>query len=164
MLSDMKPWLLFSCAALMLLASPFLGIWFTGKPLSPYLEFPPRPVPIAAPEFSWPAFALMLAFIAGAIAPFVWRFLSAPPTGNVSMQGRRPLPGWGWAALVLLGASWALAWTRITWFEPLQAHTFTPLWLSYIGVVNALTVRRKGSSIFTREPARFGLLFPDRKS
>jgi hypothetical protein len=102
----------------------------------------------------------MLAFIAGAIAPFVSRFLSAPPTENVSMQGRRPLPGWGWAALVLLGASWALAWTRITWFEPLQSHTFTPLWLGYIGVVNALTVRRKGGSILTRQPARFALLFP----
>jgi hypothetical protein len=156
----MKLWALFSCAALVLLGGPILGVWLAGKPLGPYLELPPRPLSVEAPAFSWAAFTFMLAFIVGVITPFAWRFLSAPPTKNISMQSGRPLPDWGWAALLLVGASWTLAWTRFTWFEPLQSHTFTPLWLGYIGVVNALTVRRKGSSILTGQPARFALLFP----
>jgi hypothetical protein len=66
---------------------------------------------------------------------------------------------WGWAALAWVAASWVLAWTRFPWFEAFQQHTFTPLWLGYIGVVNALTVQRAGSCLLTREPARFAALF-----
>lgn len=73
---------------------------------------------------------------------------------------RRDFPIWGWAALLWLAASSMLAWTRFSWFEPFQPHTFTPLWLGYIGVVNALTVWRAGNSLLTREPLRFAALFP----
>jgi hypothetical protein len=156
----MRLWALFSCAALVLLAGPLLGVWLTGKPLSPYLELPPRPGPIPASGFSWPVFGLMLAFVAATVAPFVWRFLNAPHSPNGFTPARKALPVWGWAVLLLLLASWTLAWTRFTWFESLQPHTFTPIWLGYIGVVNALTVRRKGSSLLSRQPARFMALFP----
>jgi hypothetical protein len=156
----MRLWALFSCSAVVLLAGPLLGVWLAGKPLSPYLELPPRPAPIPAPGFSWPVFGLMLAFVAAAVTPFVWRFLNAPRSPNRFAPATKALPAWGWAALLLLAASWTLAWTRFTWFEPLQPHTFTPIWLGYIGVVNALTVRRTGSSLLTRQPARFAALFP----
>jgi hypothetical protein len=53
-----------------------------------------------------------------------------------------------------------LAWTRFPWFEAFQHHTFTPLWLGYIGVVNALTLRRTGTCWLVRDPARFAALFP----
>lgn len=156
----MRLWALFSCAALVLLAGPLLGIWLAGKPLSPYLELPPRPASIPAPGFSWPVFGLMLAFVATAVTPFVWRFLNAPHSPSRFTPARKALPSWGRPALLLLLASWTLAWTRFTWFEPLQPHTFTPIWLGYIGIVNALTVRRKGSSLLSRQPARFMALFP----
>ncbi len=156
----MRLWALFSCAALVLLAGPLLGIWLAGKPLSPYLELPPRPASIPAPGFSWPVFGLMLAFVATAVTPFVWRFLNAPHSPSRFTPARKALPAWGRPALLLLLASWTLAWTRFTWFEPLQPHTFTPIWLGYIGIVNALTVRRKGSSLLSRQPARFMALFP----
>lgn len=156
----MRPWVLVSCAALILLAGPLFGVWLAGNPIEPYLRFPPRPAPVAVPDFSWPVFALMSALIAGATAPFIWRALRAPRTVPRSMPRQAPMPRWGWGALLLLGASWTLAWTRLSWFEPFQPHTFTPLWLGYIGVVNALTVRRRGSSLMTRQPTRYAALFP----
>ena len=156
----MKPWALFLFAAVVLLGGPILGAWLAGKPIRPYLELPPRPVVLDVPGFSWPVFGVMLAFVAVSVTPFAWRFLHAARSNNPSRPVRNAMPVWGWAALLLLGASWVLAWSRFEWFEAFQPHTFTPLWLGYIGVVNALIVRRKGSSLLTREPARFAMLFP----
>jgi hypothetical protein len=42
----------------------------------------------------------------------------------------------------------------------LQPHTFTPLWLAYIAVVNALCVRRTGRSLLTCRPLFLLALFP----
>lgn len=156
----MKPWAVPCYAGMVLVGGPLVGVWLAGQPLSPYLEFPPRPVPASSPGFSWPIFILLLALVASAVAPFVYRLVSAPRTVDRSNGLRRAVPAWGLVSLLLLAASWTLAWTRFSWFEPLQQHTFAPLWLGYIGVVNALTVRRKGSSLLTRQPARFAALFP----
>ncbi len=43
---------------------------------------------------------------------------------------------------------------------PLQAFTFTPLWLGYIVVVNALTCRRIGHCMMLHRPRYFLSLFP----
>ncbi|MFH1023247.1 MAG: hypothetical protein V1809_07635 [Planctomycetota bacterium] len=69
-------------------------------------------------------------------------------------------PLWGCFALLALGISWLLAWTRFDWFAPLQAHTFTPLWVSYVLVVNALTQWRTGRCLMTVRPRYFLALFP----
>ena len=69
-------------------------------------------------------------------------------------------PLWGWCFLVVGIACWALAWTRFQWFQPLQLYTFTPLWVSYIGLANAFAVRLRGSCLALDEPARFLALFP----
>jgi hypothetical protein len=61
-----------------------------------------------------------------------------------------------WAGLVLLLTSWWLAWFGPA---PLSEHTFFPLWLGYILVVDGLTAWRSGSSLLTRDPRRFALLF-----
>jgi hypothetical protein len=53
-----------------------------------------------------------------------------------------------------------LAWNRWEWVGEWQLHTFTPLWLGYIAVMNGLTVARIGTSVVGRHPGRFLLLFP----
>lgn len=156
----MKAWGVVGCTALVLIGSPLLGIWLAGEPLAPYLEVPPRPERKPAAEFSWPVFLFLLILVSSALAPFIYRLTHASRDAAAGRKGRRCFPLWGWAAVLLLMASWVLAWTRFSWFEPLQPHTFTPLWLGYIGVMNALTVRRSGDSLLTRDPARFALLFP----
>jgi hypothetical protein len=152
--------LLVGITGLILVGAPLAGVSLAGQPLDAYLELPPRPVPAGAVGFSWTAFCLLAVFVMAAIAPFIWRFLSAPAPAPGHTPRRFAFPIWGWAALLWLAASWTLAWTRFPWFEFFQQHTFTPLWLGYIGVVNALTMRRAGSCLLAREPARFAALFP----
>jgi hypothetical protein len=65
------------------------------------------------------------------------------------------MAGFGFGAV-----AWILAWTRFEWFKPLQPFTFTPHWVAYIVVVNALTVRRTGGCMITKRPGYFFLLFP----
>ena len=69
-------------------------------------------------------------------------------------------PWWGWAALGSGAVFWCLAWSRFSWFAPLQPHTFTPLWLSFILVINALDLRISGSSLLTERTGFFLALFP----
>jgi hypothetical protein len=69
-------------------------------------------------------------------------------------------PWWGWLAVLWTLLAWLLAWTRFEWMQPLQAHTFTPLWLGYIVIVNALTFRRTGHCMLLRRPRYFLSLFP----
>ena len=143
-----------------LVGAPLAGVWLAGQPLDTYLQLPPRPAPREAAGFSWTAFRLLAAFTAAVIAPLVWRLLNAPAPASGPATSRRAFPIWGWAALLWLIVSWTLAWTRFPWFESLQQHTFTPLWLGYIGVVSAITMQRAGSCLLCREPARLAALFP----
>jgi hypothetical protein len=152
--------LLVGITGLILVGAPLAGVWLTGQPLDEYLELPPRPALGVAAGFSWTAFWLLAAFVVAAVAPFVWRLLNAPPSASGPAISRIAFPNWGWAALLWLAASWTLAWMRFPWFEPFQQHTFTPLWLGYIGFVNALTMQRAGNCLLIREPARLAALFP----
>ena len=62
---------------------------------------------------------------------------------------------------MLTGAvSWVLTWSRFGWFGAFQPHTFSPLWFSFIIVINALCYRRSGTSLMTQRPGFFLLLFP----
>lgn len=151
--------MLVGITGLILVSAPLAGVWLAGQPLDEYLELPPRPAFGAATGFSWTAFWLLAAIIVAAVAPFVWRLQKAPASAPGPAIRRLAFPIWGWAALLWLAASWTLAWTRLPWFESFQQHTFTPLWLGYIGVVNAITMQRAGSCLLTREPARFAALF-----
>jgi hypothetical protein len=63
-------------------------------------------------------------------------------------------------ALALGGHFWIIAWTRQAWFSPLQLYTFTPQWLCYIVVVNALTWRKTGRCLLTHNTKLFLPLFP----
>jgi hypothetical protein len=136
--------------------------------------------------FAWPVFAAMAAGVLASVAPFAWRLARGgsalsdrdatapasadgrgcrpyqrerpPDKGNAARQGR--FPWFGWAGVALGAGVWVLAWNRFAWFAPLQAHTFLPLWVAYILVVNALCVRRAGRCLMTSYPLPYALLFP----
>ncbi len=149
-------------AVAMLVGLPLLGVASAGANVGQYLEFPPLTRYVVHPPFSWLAFAVVATGTAVLILPLaaaLWRGRRRV-RGTAVEAERHPFPWWGWAAVALGALAWVLAWTRFEWFEPLQKHTFTPLWLSYIFVGNALCVRRTGRCPLLDNPPRFLLLFP----
>ena len=161
MFSRVKTAFVFLVVSLLLLGLPLAGVWLVGKPLAPYLAFPPLTRQISPAPFSGVVFAalaaLSLATVAG-LARVVMRaaygVVARPPARGVSF------PGWGWAGVIALAIAWTLAWARFPWFKGLQAYTFTPLWLAYIVVVNALSHRRTGHCLMLDRPGYFAALFP----
>jgi hypothetical protein len=142
---------------LVLVGLPPVGVWLAGGSLAPYYEFPPRSRFIEHAPFSWIAFTLIGILVAASIAPLFkallrWRPPSAPLPNR--------FPWWGWAGALFGLAAWILAWTRFTWFAPLQPHTFPMLWGAFILVMNGLVYRRKGSCPLTARPGAFAALFP----
>lgn len=123
---------------------PLLGAWLAGLPLEPFHEVLPRLGRVRHAPRSWLAFGLLASAIALTLLPFALRWLRW--RGELPPRPGAPgaFPRWGWAGVALLAASWALAWTRIPALAPLQEHTFTPLWVGYVLVVNAWSQRRTG--------------------
>jgi hypothetical protein len=161
-MSHLKNFLLtFIPMAGMLIGLPLLGVWAAGRPLETYLEFPPQTRHVRHAAFAWPAFMLVLALTAGAMVPVIRRavrsWAASPPAA--SRRGH-PFPWWGWVGLAAGIAAWVLAWTRFPWMASMQAHTFTPLWLAYIVVVNAICHCCSGSCLLMRRPVFFLCLFP----
>jgi hypothetical protein len=150
----------FSILTLALLGLPFLGVALQGNPLSQYLEFPPKTRYVTHAPFSWLAFWICAAVTVGFAAPFVRQYLRARRPFVDKARLRRPFPWWGWLGLGFGLAAWVLAWTRFSWFSTLQPHTFTPLWLSFIVVVNGLSWRRSGRCLMIHQSRFFLLLFP----
>ena len=148
--------------AAMLLGLPMLGVWMAGLPLARYLRFPPDRIYVQHAPFSWPAFFAYLAFILLVTVPLVTSGLRAwrQPNRHRIHRPAGGFPWWGWMAVGGGIVFWVLAWSRFPWFASLQAHTFTPLWLSYILAVNALRFRKCGHSMLTDRPGFFLLLFP----
>jgi hypothetical protein len=145
----------------MLIGLPLLGVWLAGHPLEPYFEFPPQARWVRHAPFSWWAFGLYAALIAVTIAAVSLRAVHSYRSGSPSpAAGPRPFPWWGWGALAAGSIAWVLAWTRLPGFASFQPHTFTPLWLAYIMVVNALCLRRTGRSLLTHRPLFLLGLFP----
>ena len=61
-----------------------------------------------------------------------------------------------WLGLVLLAVCWPLNWTLP---GMRTAYLFFPLWLGYILVADGLVLSRTGTSLWTRSPLGFALLF-----
>ena len=160
----------------MLIGLPMLGIMGAGLPVSRYLEFPPATRYISHISFSWIAFAVFCIIILSALLSLVLmlRYRSVRYRPVASKQNRSdpvepeseeaPVPGifpwWGWAGILMGLLAWILAWTRFSWFAQFQPHTFAPLWLSYIIVINALDYRRTNRCLVIDRPVYFLLLFP----
>lgn len=146
----------------LLVGLPPLGIALAGKPIAPYLEFPPLTRYVAPAPFSWPAFAGLALLLTALVGPVLVRLLTAGAPGRRDGPEReaRPLPWWGWLGLTVTGIAWVLAWSRFPWVGPWQVHTFTPLWLGYTLVISALTYRRTGHCLLLDRPGYFLALFP----
>ncbi len=73
-----------------------------------------------------------------------------------SYSMRHPFPRWGWWGVLLIVVFWP-----VNWFWPgLRTHlAFFPLWLGYALTLDALAYRQKGSSLVSRSPRRYALLF-----
>ncbi|HEX7055420.1 MAG TPA: hypothetical protein VF211_15965 [Burkholderiales bacterium] len=136
--------------------APLAGLALAGRPVAPFLDFPPRTAYAAHAPFAWPAFVLY-ALPAVAVALLYARALrgrSAPRAGKACEW-----PWWLWAGLGLVGAGWTLAWREGLVPAEWRRHTFTLLWLGYIVVMNALAYRRSGRSPLTHRTGWFASLF-----
>jgi hypothetical protein len=146
--------------AIMLLGLPLLGVSLSGLPISKFLEFPPKTRYVQHAAFSWTAFALYTGFILAGIIPLIVRGVRNSSNPKHRLPQPRSFPWWGWLGILTGIASWILAWERFAWFAAFQPHTFSPLWFSFIVVINALCFRRTGTSLMTERPGFFLLLFP----
>jgi hypothetical protein len=143
---------------IILAGMPITGLLFTGKSFDIFLEFPPRTLHVIHSGFSWPI------FLAGVVVELlligVLLFLAySTPHMKPSVKKLQSFPWWGWIALVSLVMAWTFAWTRFTWFSDLQTLTFTPLWLSFILLINAHTYSRTGRCLLLTQTRFFISLF-----
>ena len=150
---------MFPLYTLLLLGLPLAGVILAGKPLERYLEFPPAACYVEHAGFSWPAFLILAGLILAVVLPFLMRVVRSWRKAALVKAGKKTFPWWGWLGLGLNCIAWILAWTRFEWFRPWQAHTFSPLWFSFILVVNALTYRRSGRCLLTHHTRYFLALF-----
>ena len=138
-------------------ALPLLGATSTGASIAPLLAFPPRTAAAAVPGFSGPVALALAVLIVISLFPFAWRWWQAP---SAAATAARAFPWWGWTGAALLATSWVIAWTRLPALAEVQRYTFTPLWLGYILIVNALSYRRSGNCLLLDRPRYFAALFP----
>jgi hypothetical protein len=144
----------------LLLGLPLVGVVAAGHDLAPYLEFPPRAIgekPTDSLTWSWVAFAGYAIFVAAFALPLLARLATAPRGGEPRRLGT--FPAWGWAGVALGAVAWTFAWTRFSWFAPLQRQTFIPLWASYLVVCNAVAMRMTGRAPVLAETRRYLALF-----
>jgi hypothetical protein len=143
----------------LLVGLPLAVVRLRGGALGGYLAFPPVTHPHPPGGFSWPVFALMALVVLLGVGPFVLRILRSPPAPRPVSRRHRRFPLWGWAGVGLLIAAWLVAWNRFPWVGALQGHTFTPLWLGYIVVINALSAQRGGRCVLRERPGLWAALF-----
>ena len=139
--------------------APLAGVWLSGQAVFPYLEMPPIPNMRDSADFSWITFGVILILIVLVVAPFLFRIYRHANSIH-STDKKYGFPAWGWLGVIWLTAAWILAWTRFEWFMPLQEFTFTPLWLGYIVIINALTYQRAGRCMLTHRTRYLLSLFP----
>lgn len=163
----MKRLLTFLAMALLLVLLPLLGVWAAGLPVSRYLEFPPKTRYVLHEPFSWAMFCLIGFFLVCVCGPFLYRLLVVGRESQEEKEEKEErsgkagaFPPWAWLGVFLLIVAWPIAWTRINALAFLQAHTFTPLWISYILIVNGLTYWRVGRCPLTDLTGTYLLLFP----
>ena len=140
---------------------PISGIYFTGRDVSRYLEFPPRNIFIEHAPFSWPVFVIALFIDIIITLPILILIAKAIVHFNkFKKDSKKRFPFWGYAGVIFGIGSWILAWSRFSWFSKFQPYTFTPLWLSYIIVINAIEEWRYGQCSVKKKPFKFLFLFP----
>jgi len=146
----------------MLVGLPLLGVFLAGFPMGRYFQFPPQTQYVRHAPFTWSAFAIFAFMIAAVVLPITIQGIRSYNKDTVTRpdSNSEGFPRWGWLGVAIGVPTWILAWTRFPWFAEWQPHTFSPLWLAYIIVVNAICVRRTGRSLMTNQTLFFLLLFP----
>ncbi|MFO7554482.1 MAG: hypothetical protein R6W88_04690 [Desulfobacterales bacterium] len=144
----------------MLLGLPLTGVFLAGFPVQRYLEFPPYSRYVFHAPFSWEAFMGYTIFILCFTVPLTFGAVKSFRQINKKSTPLYAFPWWGWFGIISGIVSWILAWTRFSWFVKFQPHTFTPLWLSFIIVINALCHRKTGRCMMIVHTRFFLLLFP----
>ena len=144
----------------MLVGFPLLGLTLADLPMSQYLEFPPETRYVSHAPFSWVAFVCYSLFILAVVVTLLMKGVRSGRRARAEPSSPYTFPWWGWIGVVTGVIAWILAWTRFPWFSRFQPHTFTPLWLSFIIVINGLTYRRRGHCMMLDRPRFFLLLFP----
>lgn len=123
---------------------PLLGAAWSGRDVTSYEEPLARLGLVAHAPTSWPVVVVGLAIVLGLAVLVAVRLVRARPE-------RRALPGrwpwWGSIGALLTAGAWCVAWARIPMFEAIQTHTFSPLWVGYVLVVNALALRWTGDCL-----------------
>ncbi|HET8721373.1 MAG TPA: hypothetical protein VFM24_05060 [Nitrospira sp.] len=139
---------------------PLVGILLSGRPIQPYLEFPPQTRVVQAAPFSWPVFVILALLIVLTVGPILLRIARSQDSVFTQPHVLRPFPWWGWLGAALTMTSWVLAWNRFPSFAALQPHTFAPLWLGYIISINGWTFHRTGHCLMLDRPGFFLAMFP----
>ena len=138
---------------------PLIGVALSGQSLAHYLEFPPTTQYVEHAPFSWGVFTILLIGVMLVALPFLaWDRLHAF-LDHERVPSLKNFSWWGWAGLVFGIVAWVLAWSRFAWCSAIQPHSFTPQWLSFIVVVNALTFRKTGQCMMTHRTGYFFALF-----
>jgi len=145
--------------ATMLIGLPLLGILLSGRPVGTYLQFPPLTLRVGHAPFSWGLFGLYAGLDLVLVLAIALLIINSRPRG-VAIPATDPgaFPAWGWVGLLVTAAGWFMAWTRFDWFANFQGHTFCLPWIGYIMVINALSVKRSGTCLFTIAGKRFIVL------
>lgn len=138
---------------------PVVAALVTGDDLKFLLEFPPELDRVTHRPFS-PGLTLLAFLVLGA-SGLTWILLRSRHRfyRHSRVNQRRHFPKWGYAGYVLLVLAWILAWSRFPFFEPLQAYTFTPVWLGFIVVVNAHVHRMSNAAPLYKSRGKFLALF-----
>jgi hypothetical protein len=165
MTKHLKQYIIQFTVLFLLLLLPLAGVICNGTFEKSYLEFPPQTHYVKHAPFSWQVFIGLALFIIIVVFPFIFRIIYCNIKGKVKISdlGARTT-GYGPRLLLLSGLlvgaiSWILAWNRFEWFTDLQSFTFTPLWISYIIVINALVWMRTGKCMMISRPKFFAWLF-----
>ena len=137
---------------------PLAGMAAAGRGVWDYLVFPPRTEHVQHAPFSWSAFLLFSLPALAACALYAVAFTRGRVVGGAPT--RRRFPWWGWAGLGLVACGWILAWSGGLVAPEWRRHTFTPLWLGYAIVMNALAHRSGGLAPVVHRRAWFLALFP----
>ena len=174
--------------AMVLLGVPAICAWLGASPeiWEGVRSFPPRTEDWGfRPEklwnvrcpFSWPWFFGMVAFTIACTYALVRRaFGRAGDRAEAAESGSNgggagaasgfswhaaPFPRWGWLGLAELAVAWVFAWAKFDFCREIQPHiSYMPLWIGYILVVNALCVKRGGTSPMLAHPLPYLLTFP----
>jgi hypothetical protein len=144
---------------ILILGLPLAGLLLAGYTLPPNLTIFPIPTEPGTSSVSWLVWEILALLIAVTLTPAIFRLCQTLAFSQHETSHQTGFPWWGWIAVFWVAGSWILAWTRFSWFETWQPHTFPLLWFGYIFMLNALTYQRSGQCMMTHRLRFLGQLF-----